>query len=179
MIKIKTGNLSDNRMAKTQLVKYKDNDINYDTVSTLLTLVWAALEKYDIGISGIKKIYSIATECLENICKHSDFLNSDKLFIFEMNIDKNTIYISTSNYVNKNKVKAIVERIIFLKKQTPIRLKELYQQEIKKRTFSNKGGAGLGLIIMTRKSEGNIDCSVKQINNTTSVLTLNIRISII
>jgi len=79
---------------------------------------------------------------------------------------------------NPTKIPTLNERIQFLKSLNPVGLKKLYQYEIKKRGISNKGGAGLGLIIITRKSEGNIICETNAIDNNISELTLKIKVPI-
>ncbi|MBK8805921.1 MAG: hypothetical protein IPO21_04400 [Bacteroidales bacterium] len=166
-----------NKMTILPLLTYRNNNIDYNTVSNLLTQLWTILDKYDINVSNKKKIYSVATECLENIYKHSEFIEKEDSVSFQVNLLNNSIEIKSSNPININKILPICERIEFLKGLNNNSIKQLYLHKIKKRGISNKGGAGLGLILMVRKAEGKIDFRTETINKFVSSLVLTINIS--
>lgn len=162
---------------KNPILTYKSNTLDYDQVSNLLTNIWTALEEDDQPISSIKKIYSVSNECLENIYKHSDFvtsLNDSVYFTLEKN--SSNFIINASNPLGATKVKKLKEKVSYLNTLNTSELKNLYQYEIKKRSISNKGGAGLGLIIIARKSNCQLKLEISEINEELSQVIFTIKI---
>lgn len=165
-----------NTMSHKLLLSYQNHHIDYNTVSELLTKIWTSLEENNVSITNIKVIYSISTECLENSYKHAELTCPDCLVNFKLFLSEDEAEIIVSNPINTLKVQPIQERITFLKSLNPVGLKKLYQYEIKKREISNKGGAGLGLIIITRKSDGNINCNVENKANNISMIEISVKV---
>jgi len=108
-------------------------------------------------ISSKKKISYFIAESFQNIIRHSDKKNSGvmKVDIPEMFIlrDRNTVYhLVTTNVVKNEYVKSLTEKLESLKNLNNHELNELYWHLFDKNTTSERGGAGLGLIDMARKS---------------------------
>lgn len=177
MINSFSNKLLIDEMPKTPLLKYHNNALDYNTVSDILTDIWTLLEEHDVGVSNIKKVYSIATECLENIYKHSDFVDIADSIKFELQIENGTLEIVSSNPVENSKTSFLHERITFLNGLNKVGLKKLYQYEIKKRGMTVKGGAGLGLIIIARKSES-YTCEIIALDNSIDSFILKISVSL-
>lgn len=135
-----------------ETIEYTSNSISFEQVNQVLTKLWDSLQESGISITGIKKAYSVATECFENVLKHGKNSTSIKNAIHaEVSLTDNILTIKTSNIINKDIQKQLQEKVDFLNGLNVIGLKKLYQYEIKRRKISNKGGAGLGLIIIAKK----------------------------
>jgi len=107
--------------------------------------------------SSRKKISYLIAECFQNIIRHSDKKNSGavKVDIPEMFIlrDRNTIHhLVTTNVVKNEYIKNLTEKLESLQNLNADELKQLYMYAFDKNSTSARGGAGLGLIDMVRKS---------------------------
>lgn len=107
--------------------------------------------------SSRKKISYLIAECFQNIIRHSDKKESGlvKIDIPEMFIlrDRNTIHhLVTTNVVKNEYVKNLTEKLESLQNLNADELKQLYMYAFSNNITSSRGGAGLGLIDMVRKS---------------------------
>jgi hypothetical protein len=51
-----------------------------------------------------------------------------------------------------------------------------YRETLDNGGFSNKGGAGLGLIMIIRKSNGNLDYNFSKVDNENSLFRMSVQI---
>ena len=106
-----------------------------------------------------KKIYNVLVECLQNLyhhattvpCKKDDeFCGKVGVCLLSKRADH--YHVVTGNYVVPKQQKFLqghIDRINSLDKDGQ---KEMYKEILDNQTFSEKGGGGLGLIDMARKS---------------------------
>lgn len=115
----------------------------------------------DAGKTGMKasrkKVSYLIAECFQNIIRHSakDNRNEHTAAIPEMFIlrDRNTIHhLVTTNIVKNDHIQSLSQKLDTLQNLSSTELKELYLQVFQNNETSEKGGAGLGLIDMARKS---------------------------
>ena len=110
-----------------------------------------------------KKVYHVLVETLQNMNKHSDETHKSQgkertgqgLFMLGQKNDK--YFVITANKVQASKQEGIKGAIEEVNNSTPDELKEMYKQQIKGGNLSDKGGAGLGLIDIARKTGKRID----------------------
>ncbi len=104
----------------------------------------------------IRRVYHVMVECLQNITKHSDdFDNKENPIGHGMFIaaqDDKAFYVVTGNKINVNKVDDLKGRIQELNKSDKDKLNTTFKKQMKEGRISEKGGAGLGLIDMIRKT---------------------------
>jgi coenzyme F420-reducing hydrogenase delta subunit len=103
-----------------------------------------------------KKVFHVMVECLQNISKHADSLDSDNSSsgrgIFLVAREEEEYTVTTGNVVSKERAELLkdsLEKINSLDKEG---LKLLYKQQIREGRLSEKGGAGLGFIDIARKT---------------------------
>lgn len=143
------------------IVAYK-GEINPEIISDTLELVES---KLDIELSHNnrvrKKIYNVLVECLQNLYHHVDTLPGEQnsnLGVFILSKCEGEGYrISTGNMVQVAKKDALKEKIDRINKMGREELKEFYKFVLNNQTFSDKGGGGLGLIDIARKTGGKLD----------------------
>jgi hypothetical protein len=109
-----------------------------------------------------RKIFFISVELLQNIYHHAyrgDKTDKDlDYFIYVLSlIGNNIVKINAGNYVDRKKMNTISSRINQLNLLTKEELRILYKKVLSNKEFSEKGGGGLGMIEMLRKSENPID----------------------
>lgn len=102
-----------------------------------------------------KRIYFIMVECLQNITRHQEKITDRKnenegLFI--MRKKTYAYYITSGNLVKNDTIESLKAKIEKINNLDAESLKEYSRQILDNGTFSSKGGAGLGLIEMARKS---------------------------
>lgn len=164
-------------MSTEKLIEYKGVTLNYNIVSDILTQLWTQLEQRNVSTSNIKKVYSVATECLENIYKHSDFETTiNDSVTFNLEWEEHQVKVVARNPVDSTKATALSAKIDFIKSLNQIGLKKLYQYEIKKRSINSSGGAGLGLIIIARKSETSFEYTMKQLTESKKIVLFQLTI---
>lgn len=127
-----------------------------------------------------KRIYSIMVECLQNVTRHQDDnINeiSDQPGVFVIQKKENIYYITTGNVIENNKIEIVKGLLEKINGFEPDQLKEYYKEVLLQGEFSEKGGAGLGLIEMARKSGNKLSYDFKLINDKFSYFYLHSGIS--
>jgi anti-sigma regulatory factor (Ser/Thr protein kinase) len=106
-----------------------------------------------------KRVYTILVEGLQNITRHQDETEvdtSEKSGIFVIQKKENKYFITTGNIIEDSKIenlRNLLEKINSLQEEE---LKLYYKEVLETGELSNKGGAGLGLIEMARKSNNKL-----------------------
>ena len=109
-----------------------------------------------------RKVFFISIELLQNIYHHAQKIDFDgdkkSYFHFVINKVNDKYYkISAGNFVNRHKCNTLISRIEQLNILSEIEVKQLYKSVLNNNEFSEKGGGGLGMIDIKRKSEENIE----------------------
>ena len=109
-----------------------------------------------------KKVSFLLAECFQNIIRHSDKSNNGNIqnsdFGFFLTRNLHGIYFITSgNLIRKENVSALKQQLNQINSLDPENLKALYLEVLANKGFSQKGGAGLGLIEIARKSGQKIE----------------------
>ena len=104
------------------------------------------------------KVSFLIAECFQNVIRHSGAKELKKTPIdnhkdfFQINVFDDCVTLSSCNLI-ENKYRIDLEKkIAQINLLNPDELKTLYVETLNNQGFSNKGGAGLGLIDMARKS---------------------------
>ncbi|MCG8698751.1 MAG: SiaB family protein kinase, partial [Bacteroidales bacterium] len=103
-----------------------------------------------------RKIFHVMVEMIQNITKHS--ANSDDKGvggngIFVVGGNEDYFYVITGNMIKNDKVRGLEETILSLNNMSKEELQTLYKSQIRGGELSKKGGAGLGLIDIVRKTD--------------------------
>jgi hypothetical protein len=107
-----------------------------------------------------KKVYYLMVEGLQNITRHQYQENLNSPFhgaLFIINRKEQAYSITYGNWVSKEVKGRLEESLSSIVAKEPAELKEYYLDILNNSGFSTKGGAGLGLIDMARKSSGKLN----------------------
>ncbi|MCG8411952.1 MAG: SiaB family protein kinase [Bacteroidales bacterium] len=143
------------------LLAYKGS-ITAELITNVLGVVETKLNHVIEKSSTKKKIYNILVESLQNLYHHVDDLpdslnNMDVHFgIFIVARDGEDYNIRTGNFIKTEKVGKLKERFDKIKSLSKEELKELYRFVLNNQMFSEKGGGGLGLIDIAKRTDGRI-----------------------
>lgn len=165
------------------VVAYKGT-IGADVIADTLTLVENKLENSDIHNSIKKKLYNVLVESLQNLYHHVDTPlngeNSDlksNYGIFILNQLADGFRISTGNFVAHDKAPAIKEKIDKINSLSSEELKDFYKFVLNNQKFSEKGGGGLGLIDMARKTGNKLEYNFFEYNQQFDFFNLTVFIN--
>ncbi len=125
----------------------------------ILALAESNLQKLVDKSSLQNRIYFIMVEGLQNVTRHQDVaddesttLVDDYSGIFAIQKRGNRYLITTGNLIVNNKVDSLKQKLERVNSLDREELKQLHKEILSTGELSDKGGAGLGLIEMARKS---------------------------
>ena len=117
-----------------------------------------------------KKVSFLMAECFQNVIRHTDIdpgtgdTASYSGFFMTRNIGGN-YYIASGNLIHNEDITGLQSKIDDLNNLNKQELKELYMNVLDTGSISAKGGAGLGLIDMARKSGKKLDAQFLRVND--------------
>ncbi|TAH20278.1 MAG: hypothetical protein EAZ08_06515 [Cytophagales bacterium] len=155
-----------------------------DLLTSILAIAQTNLAEIE-GKSVVKKrVFTILVEILQNIYHHfeeieADNLHEDDSIIFILSKVEDSYLIITGNYVAQGDVIALKNRIDEVNAMNAEQLKEKYRERLNTGTVSAKGGAGLGIIDIARKSGNKLEYSFKEYSSKYSFFSLTVKISAI
>lgn len=143
--------------------RIKDSDFEYvykggfsqEMSKKILALAESNVKKSVDRTAMRNKIYFLMIEGLQNVTRHQEKSDStenveDGMFAIQKNKDK--YFVTTGNIINKDNeliLRPKLEQINLLDKE---QLKKVHKDILLTGEISDKGGAGLGLVEMARKS---------------------------
>ncbi len=157
--------------------------VTKELLATVLEIVEVKLRESEDSPSKRKKVYNVLVECLQNLYHHNekDLIDTDALSlqsaIFLVSKDKDVYEIKTGNYVRKDEVAAIEEKINEINLLNKEELRAMYREILKNGELSQKGTAGLGLIDIARKSGNKLKYQFINVDKEYSFFCLNVIIN--
>ncbi|MGI6479541.1 MAG: SiaB family protein kinase [Salinivirgaceae bacterium] len=113
------------------------------------------MDKQNEDKSVRRKVFHVMVECLQNMTKHSDDYDANDRIgngMFIVGKKDGFWNIITANKIYREKIDPLKRSIDTINSLSQEELKALYKKQIKEGTLSEKGGAGLGLIDIARKT---------------------------
>jgi len=107
-----------------------------------------------------RRVYHTLVEILQNMQKHSTEITENFNLgsgIFMIGKTEDTYYIITSNKVHRKDILLLTQAIEMVNSCSQEELKQMYKKQLKEGKISTKGGAGLGLIDIARKTGEKLD----------------------
>ncbi len=154
-------------------------DFNQELVNAILLLAEREPDAKMNDIVTRARVFSIMVECMQNIRKYGA-VNSEgtelKPGLVLVCRHENGYSLKTGNLITDNEVPALKEKLEIVKTMSKGDLKSLHKKVLSETHLSDKSGAGLGLISITRKCDS-IDYAFKKLDGNTSFYTLDIYIS--
>ncbi|MEX1001664.1 MAG: SiaB family protein kinase [Crocinitomicaceae bacterium] len=150
-----------------------------DELTSLLMEIQEAASKEGRGIK--KRVSYLIAECFQNIIRHSDLEFDeeqelrDKMFMMR-SVD-GTHYLSSTNPIEKANIPTLVDTLESIKKLSLEELKSIYLNALGNNKLSDKGGGGLGLIEMARKTKNPPVYHFEPINDTYSNFFLHLKMN--
>ncbi|MFC2096409.1 SiaB family protein kinase [Bacteroidota bacterium] len=171
------------KMNKGEVLLAYKGSITAELITNVLGVVESKLDHVINKSVTKKKIYNILVESLQNLYHHVDDLpelaneGMDIHFgIFVISKIGESYDIRTGNFIKNDKIKKLNERLDKIKSLSKEELKELYKFVLNNQKFSDKGGGGLGLIDIARRTDGRVTYEFDNYNENYSFFSLNVTI---
>jgi hypothetical protein len=171
------------KMEKNNILLSFKGDITSELLTSILQIMENKMDNMQEEPKMKKKVYNVLVECLQNLYHHMDDVanetggevNRSAIFMIGKN---NTAYtIITGNYILNENVHGLKNRLDEVNALTKDELKEYYKKILNNGEMSLKGGGGLGMIDIARKTGEKLDYNFLEIDNKVSFFTLNIKVS--
>ena len=146
--------------AKGILLAYK-GEMNHKMVQSFAFMVNNKIESLNVGTAVRKRVFHVCIECLQNIIKHGPAeLKKDTPTegFFAVGQSEDAFFVVCGNTVNTEQMTNIESRIDILNRSTEADLKRMFLQQMVEGEINERGGAGLGLIDIKRKSGRPLYC---------------------
>jgi hypothetical protein len=174
-----------NQMERNKIMLSFKGDITSELLTSILQIMESKLENIQEEPKIKKKVYNVLVECLQNLYHHLDTApESDeetnkqvKSAIFMIGKVDNEYNIITGNYILNQNVEPLKSKLDKINGMTKDELKEYYKEILSEGEFSAKGGGGLGMIDIARKSGQKLNFTFVKVDPTYSFFSLNIKIS--
>lgn len=170
-------------------MEYSEDVINYkglidkNVVDNILHELKTKLKILDLEILTRKRIYSSAVECLDNIYRHSELKNNqDKIHetyppYFSVKRAEEGFTIETGNLIDNHEMKELKKKLDELNELESSGVNDLYKKTIMKSAgLTDKGGAGLGLIVIAKTTPRRLFYNFQPVNKNFSYFTLKVKI---
>lgn len=174
-------------MERKDIILSFKGDITQDLLSSVYQIMESRLENAREDIRRRKKFYHILVECLQNVYHHMETLQ-DSENKKEDDIEKSAIFIIgkgegdkyliiTGNFILNNKADELRIKLEEINKMSPEALRTHYVETLSATELSDKGGAGLGMIDIARKSGHKMDFNFHPVSEKYSFFSLGVTIS--
>lgn len=153
-----------------------------DSLSVIMQNIEIDLERMQEQPRICRKIYTVLIECLQNLYHHTDELEIDEhrkspSSICLVNKHNEGYTITTSNYIQNEKIEKFKSHLDNINQLSKESLKEYYKEVLNNGQKSTKDGAGLGMIDISRKTDDKLNFNfVPLLDGNYSLFVLNIKI---
>lgn len=172
------------KMERSDVILSFKGEITSDLLTSILQIMESKLEDYQEAPKTKKRVYNVLVECLQNLYHHIDEIASEEskkskirnaIFMIAKSTEKYSIM--TGNYIKTDNVEKLRERMIKINALSKDELKTLYKEILNNEEFSEKGGGGLGLIDIARRTGQELGFDFKKIDDDYSFFSLDISIA--
>ncbi|MDD2278740.1 MAG: SiaB family protein kinase [Bacteroidales bacterium] len=154
-------------------------EFSHQITKMFTSMAESDMEKQSEEKSVQRRVYHVMVETLQNMNKHSDEIKERNIGsgLFIIGKKDETYYIITSNVVAKSRKDALENSLITVNNASKEELKEMYKKQIKEGKLSAKGGAGLGLIDIARKTGETLNYQFLQLDDDNYFFILKVEIN--
>jgi hypothetical protein len=145
------------------LMAFKGN-ISSELISNVLEVVESKMDEFSDSSKIRKKVYNVLVESLQNLYHHIEVLPEKmyeeygtKFGILVVNRLEDGYKISTGNFISQDKVDVLRNKIDKINSMGKEELKDMYKFILNHQRLSEKGGGGLGLVDIARKTGNKLE----------------------
>jgi hypothetical protein len=165
------------------ILMYKGN-VDSDVINHVLDTVEDKMVQVDEQPKLRKKVYNVLVESLQNLYHHVDSVPSDfedqsaeKYGLLVVKKVAGGYRIITGNFVQAENMEKLEEKIKRINRSSHEEIKELYKFILNHQRISAKGGGGLGLVDIARKTGNRLEYAFTKYNDNYSFFYLDILVN--
>ena len=158
--------------------------ITSDMINNVLDSVESKLTDADEDPKVRKKIYNVLVESMQNLYHHIDDLPEEfkveydnKFGVLVVAEEGDGYKITTGNFIASDKIKYLKDKIDKINSLSKEELKDMYKFILNHQKLSAKGGGGLGLVDIARKTGNKLNYVFHNFNNDYYFFNLDITIA--
>ena len=171
------------RMENNKVVLSFKGDVTSELMTSILQIIEQRMDDMNEAPRLRKKVYNVLVECLQNLYHHIDEVPSetskngtDRSAIFMVSLNPKGYSITTGNYILSEREESFKDRLERINSLTKEELKEMYKEVLNSEGRSDKGGGGLGMIDIARKTGNKLNYDFATLNDKYSFFSLNINV---
>jgi hypothetical protein len=169
------------KMEKSDIMLSFKGDVTTDMLNSMLQIMETKLDNIGEPSKVKKKVYNVLVECLQNLYHHRDEMkrpgrDEESAAILMIGRKPQSYDIITGNYIKKDRIDKLKKRIDEVNSLDKEGLKKLYQEVLNNPERSEKGGGGLGIIDIARKSGHSLNYDFMEADRDYSFFSLYIKI---
>ena len=165
------------------LLSFK-GDLTADLVTALLGIVERKMETIEEDPKARKRVFNVVMECLQNLYHHNRRPVGEPqgaqtephgvVMIAQMDEGYS---ILTGNFMAGGDVDRLKDHLDRINAMAPEELREFYKSTLANGRFSERGGGGLGMIDIARKSGGKLEYGFVPFDQNSAFFSLNVNVT--
>jgi len=165
------------------LIHYYKGCVGSDIVNHLLDSVEAKLVAAGDSLALRKRVYNVLIESLQNLYHHVDtvptdyYERCDRFGALRVTRVDDGYKIVTGNFILSENIENLESRLKKINESSYEKVKELYKFILNHQKLSAKGGGGLGLVDIARKTGNKFEYSFVKYNDEYSFFYLEILVN--
>ena len=167
------------------LMAFKGN-ISSELISNVLEVVESKMDDVSESSKIRKKVYNVLVESLQNLYHHIEVLPEemqmefeDKFGILVVSRHKDKYKISTGNFIRQDKVDVLRNKIDKINSMGREELKDMYKFILNHQRLSDKGGGGLGLVDIARKTGSKLEYTFEKYDDIYYFFNLDVYVELV
>ena len=170
------------KMERNNILLSFKGEITSELLTSILQIMENKMDNMNEEPKIKKKVYNVLVECLQNLYHHLDEIaepDNDKIrsAIFTIGKIEDKYSIVTGNYILNENILGLKSRLDEVNSLNKDQLKDYYKKVLNNGEMSLKGGGGLGMIDIARKTGEKLEYNFLEIDNKVSFFTLNIKVA--
>lgn len=145
------------KMMKERLMFVYRGVVTNENSASLLMLLEKELENSEFGFVGRKRLFMFVLESLQNVSRHSDRNQYSEMSLVVYSKTDSGYTVTTGNVIESDNISGLRGKLEEINKLDSSEIRNVYRNMLSNAEFSSKGGAGLGLIEMAKKTGNKLD----------------------
>jgi len=173
-----------NKLHNSEVLLTYKGSISTEWINGVLEGIESKLDSVNEDAKIKKKMYNVLVEGLQNLYHHVDELPDEmrekfdsKFGVLVIKKFEDGYKVSLGNFVTSDKIKYLTDKIDKINSLTPDELKDMYKFILNHQKLSAKGGGGLGLVDMARKTGNKLEYYFLEFSPEFSFFNLEVKIN--
>ncbi|MCU0408496.1 MAG: SiaB family protein kinase [Bacteroidales bacterium] len=144
-------------MTRDRLMFVYRGEVTGDNSIPLLMLLEREMLSSEFAFIGRKRLFMFVLESLQNVSRHSRGSEHAEMSMVVFAKNENGYTITTANVLESSSTASLKQKLEEINSLDTDEIRSIYRQMLGNAEFSTKGGAGLGLIEMAKKTGNRLD----------------------